>query len=171
MASVFSGGLVYEYSEEGTGYGIVEINGNSVRPIGQQFSDLQQELASTQDPSGDGGYSPNNPPQECPGQSVNWDTKPFTGSTLPACPSGALKYFKTGAGKGPGLNGAGSQEAPGGSSTTASASAGAVTATYGAGSSTSSAAASSQMVQNELAPFAMYGVIWLLSFLLGALIL
>lgn len=146
MTVAFSGGLVYEYSEEGNGYGVVNINGNKVTPVGNQFSDLQQELSSTTSPSGDGGYSANNPAQNCPGQSVNWDTKPFTGSALPATPSGAMQYFKNGAGKGPGLNGKGSQEAPGGSTVTASANAGQVTATYGSGasgaSSTSSGAAS-----------------------------
>ena len=171
MAAVFSGGLVYEYSEEANGYGIVEINGNSVDLIGQQFTNLQQEFRKTANPSGDGGYSPSNPPQECPGQSENWDTKPFTGSALPACPSGALKYFKQGAGKGPGLSGLGSQEAAGGSSATASASAGAVTVTYGGGSSPSSGATSLYMVYAEVAPFTMYAVVWLLSFAFGALIL
>ena len=173
MTTVFSGGLVYEYAEEGDGFGLVEISGNSVTPIGQQFSDLQQELAKTPNPSGDGGYSPSNPPQECPGQSVDWDTKPFAGSALPACPSGALKYFKQGAGKGPGLSGAGSQEAGGGSSATAAAGAGAVTATYGSGSSptSSSSATALHFGFTEMGPLAMYGVIWMLSFVFGALLL
>lgn len=149
MTVAFSGGLVYEYSEEGNGYGIVNINGNQVTPVGSQFTNLQQELSSTSNPSGDGGYSANNVQQQCPGQSQNWDTKPYTGSALPATPSGALKYFKRGAGKGPGLTGKGSQEAPGGSTVTASAGAGQVTATYGSGaggaSSTSTGAASGIM--------------------------
>ena len=173
MTSVFSGGLVYEYSEEGNGYGIVSISGNKVTPVGQQFSDLQQELKKTQGPSGDGGYSANNAPQECPGQSKNWDTKPFTGSALPACPSGALNYFKSGAGKGPGLNGPGSQEAPGGSSATASAGAGAVTQTYGSGSSPSSSgsAASRNMAHTEIVPLMVCGIAVVLSFVFGASIL
>ena len=169
MTSVVSGGLVYEYIEEGSGYGLVNIHGNTVVPIGSQFSDLQQEFAQTTDPTGDGGYSPNNPPQECPGQSKDWDTKPFTGSDLPACPSGALKYFKSGAGTGPGLNGPGSQTAPGGSSTTAAAGAGAVTHTYASGSTASgNAAASLHMAHpTELLPLAMCGVAVVLSFAFG----
>ena len=173
MTSAFSGGLVYEYAEEGNGYGIVTINGNTVTPISQQFSDLQSELAKTQDPTGDGGYSANNAPQDCPGQSENWDTKPFTGSALPACPSGALIYFKKGPGKAPGLNGPGSQDASGGSSATASANAGTVTHSYGSGSSPSSSSAATSLhgMYSELAPVAMCSIVVLVSIVLGASIL
>jgi 1,3-beta-glucanosyltransferase GAS5 len=169
MTGVFSGGLVYEYSEEGNGYGVVSISGNKVTPVGSQFSDLQQELSSTPDPSGDGGYTTNNGPQECPGQSVDWDTKPFTGDALPAMPEGAQQYFKNGAGKGPGLNGKGSQEAGSTSIATASASAGAVTATYGSGSSSSSSGAAVAMAHGEsnLLPIVASGVMVALSFVFG----
>lgn len=54
MTSVYSGGLVYEYSEEGSGYGLVKINGDSVTET-SDFTALQKELASSK-PSGDGGY-------------------------------------------------------------------------------------------------------------------
>lgn len=145
MTKAVSGGLVYEYAEEGSGYGLVNIEGNTVKPITQQFNDLMQALKSTSDPSGDGGYSANNSPQECPSESKEWDISPFSGSALPALPSGAQKYFQQGAGKGPGLNGAGSQEAGGESSGTASASAGAVTQTYGSGSSPSGSSAASSL--------------------------
>ncbi len=174
MASVFSGGLVYEYSQEGNGYGIVNINGNSVSPVGQQFNDLQQALSSTPNPSGDGGYSANNPIQQCPEQGKNWDTKPFTGEALPAQPSGASTYFQNGAGKGPGLNGPGSQEAGTSQVGTASASAGVVTQTYGSGSSpTSSGSAANSLFsrQTELAPLFVSGVVVLFSFGFGAYIL
>lgn len=174
MTGVFSGGLIYEYSEEGNGYGVVNINGNSVSPVGSQFSDLQQELASTTVPSGDGGYSANNAQQDCPSQGKNWDTKPFTGSDLPATPSGANKYFQNGAGKGPGLSGGGSQNAGGGSDATAASGAGQVTATYGSGSggasstSTTSSAASSLVVpQMNALPVLVGGMVVAVSFAFG----
>ena len=176
MTVAFSGGLVYEYAQEENNYGLVTISGDNVTPVGQQFSDLENAMKKVQTPSGDGGCSPNNPPQECPGQSDNWQTSPFTGSALPATPSGAMKYFKNGAGKGPGLSGSGSQEAPGGSSATASSNAGQVTATYGSGnggSSTSSGAAVafSRTSQVDLAPLVVCGVVVTLSFVFGAAVL
>lgn len=189
MAGVFSGGLVYEYSNEGNGYGIVNIDGNKVTPIGQQFSDLQSELAKAPTYSGSAGAVMNNGPQECPGQSENWDTKPWTGSALPATPSGAMKYFQNGAGKGPGLKGKGSQEAPGGSTVTASANAGSVTATYGSGptggtgsgsgsgssssasSSSSSGAVPAHMGNTDLISLMCCGFAVVLSFAFGATIL
>lgn len=180
MTKVFSGGLVYEYSNEGNGYGIVNINGNSVSSVGSQFSDLQQALASVQNPSNGGGYSTDGKVQECPSQeSGTWDTKPFTGSALPAMPSGAVKYLKNGAGDGPGLSGDGSQNAPGGSTATASAGAGSVTATLGSGasstgssssSSSSSAAAPMLMGRADFAPL-MCGVVVFMSMMFGAALL
>ena len=164
---------MYEYSEEGNGYGIVNVNGNKVTPVGQQFSDLQQNLADTQNPSGNGGFKASNSEQQCPGQSVNWDTKPFTGSSLPAMPSGAVKYLKDGAGKGPGLTGDGSQNAPGGSTATASANAGQVSATYGSGGSaatSSGAAVALGRGESNLLPVMMSGVVVVLSFAFGAAI-
>lgn len=152
MTSVFSGGLVYEYSEEGNNFGLVTISGSTVTPVGSQFSDLQQQMTSTSNPSGNGNYSTSGVVQSCPGQSDNWNTSPFTGSALPAMPSGALQYFQKGAGTGPGLAGSGSQQASGGSSGTASANAGAATTTYGSGAagasstSTKSSAASPQIM-------------------------
>jgi hypothetical protein len=174
MTSVFSGGLVYEYSEEGNGYGIVNIQGNSVHPISQQFNDLEQALSSTQSPSGDGGYSAHNPVQECPGQNKDWDTKPFTGDALPSQPSGVSTYFQNGAGKGPGLNGPGSQEAGTGNVGTASASAGAVTQTYGHGSSPSSSGSAANSLYSyhmDMAPLAVSAFVVLFSFGFGAYIL
>ncbi|KAF2721971.1 glycoside hydrolase family 72 protein [Polychaeton citri CBS 116435] len=148
MTSVFSGGLVYEYAEEGSGYGIVQINGDSVSPIDTQFDDLQNALKNNPAPSGDGGYQTNSQAQDCPAGSDNWDIKPFTDSAIPAMPSGAAQYMKNGAGKGPGLDGDGSQDASGGSSATADPNAGSVTATFGSGptgtgSSSSSSSSSS----------------------------
>lgn len=167
MTVSFSGGLVYEYSQEASGYGLVTVNGNNVSPVGQQFTDLQQALAKGQPPSGSGGYTTRNGPQPCPGQDMNWDTKPFIGDALPATPSGALTYFKNGAGPGPGLAGKGSQWASGGSSATASASAGAVTQTFGSGQS----GAATPRMGTEIVPLMLAGVAVVLSFVFGASVL
>jgi hypothetical protein len=174
MTKAVSGGLVYEYSESGNGYGIVNIVGNRVQIVPQQFNALQQALQSTPNPSGDGGYSANNPPQNCPGMSHEWDISPFSGSALPAQPSGISQYFQNGAGKGPGLSGPGSQDAGGQSSGTAAASVGAVTATYGSGSSpTGNSAPGSLYSVNSmsLTPFVASAFTVLFSFGFGAYIL
>lgn len=169
MTKVFSGGLVYEYSQEGNGYGIVKINGNDVTSVDDQLDDLKSALANATDPTDGGGYSTDGASQTCPDSSDDWDTSPFTGSALPAMPTGAEKYMKNGAGDGPGLSGDGSQNAEGGSSATASSGAGAVSTTYGngasstgsSGSSTSSGAASAlHVASTDFAPlvccFAMF---------------
>lgn len=134
MTSVCSGGFVYEYSEEGSGYGVVEISGDKVTAKKNQVSLLTAALKDTPDPDGDGDVVTSGlVTQECPDQSDNWDTSPFEGEDLPAMPSGAETYMEHGAGKPKGLKG-GSQDASGGSSATAGVDAGAVTTTYPAGS-------------------------------------
>jgi hypothetical protein len=108
MTPVYSGGLVYEYSQEGNNYGLVQINGNSVDEL-PDFSAYQQALANTTPPSGDGGYDANGQPSECPPQGNAWD---ITTTDLPAMPVNAQKYFTSGAGTGPGNSGStGSQTA------------------------------------------------------------
>ncbi|KAF2771528.1 hypothetical protein EJ03DRAFT_325564 [Teratosphaeria nubilosa] len=149
MTAVFSGGLVYEYSEESNGYGLVTISGDTVTDYQNQFSYLQAAYANVSNPTDGGGYKTSGVEQSCPDQSDDWDTSPFTGSALPALPSGAEQYMKNGAGAGPGLSGAGSQDASGGSSATASSGAGAVSTTYGSGaSSTGSSSTSSSSAKS-----------------------
>ncbi|CDK26464.1 unnamed protein product [Kuraishia capsulata CBS 1993] len=90
MSGVFSGGLVYEYSEEGSNYGLVTIDGDSVT-TSTDFDNLKSELNSTSNPSGDGGYSKSNSISSCP---TDWN---FT-IAVPDTPDGAETYFKNGAG-------------------------------------------------------------------------
>lgn len=165
MTPVYSGGLVYEYSEEGNGFGLVKINGNSVTEQ-PDFESLMQELKNNQ-PSGDGGYKTNGQPSECPAQSSTWQVSQFTGENLPAIPSGAVQYMKNGAGKGPGLSGTGSQNAGGASTGTATPGSGSVTATATAtasGSATSSGAARALVVgELGLAPFVCTVVVFISS--------
>jgi len=133
MTGVFSGGLVYEYSQEGNGYGLVTIDGDTVTP-NADFTYLQSAYASQANPTGNGGASSTSAATNCPTQSSEWDV---ANDDLPAIPAAAEKFMSTGAGTGPGLTGAGSQEA-GNSSTestgTASAGSGTVTETASASS-------------------------------------
>lgn len=133
MSAVFSGGLVYEYSEEGNGYGLVTISGNTVTP-NAQFSALESAYANATNPTGNGGASSTGSASTCPTANSNWTP---TNDNLPAIPSAALKLDSTGAGTGPGLTGAGSQDA--GSSDNESTG----TATAGSGTVTETATGSS----------------------------
>jgi hypothetical protein len=134
MTNVFSGGLVYEYSEEGNGYGLVTISGSSVQP-NAQFTALASAYSAQANPTGNGGASSTSAASTCPTESAEWDV---ANDDLPAMPAAASVYLKQGAGTGPGLNGPGSQNS-GNSSTestgTASAGSGTVTSTGGASSS------------------------------------
>ncbi|KAF2000941.1 glycoside hydrolase family 72 protein [Amniculicola lignicola CBS 123094] len=167
MTGVYSGGLVYEYSEEGSKYGLVTIDGDSVTE-GADFTALKTALAGTKDPSGDGGYKSDGSASACPTKSSTWNVT-IAADELPAFPSGADEYLKNGAGTGPGLKGAGSQSS--GSKTTqlADAASGAVTSGASAGSSTSSkgAAPSMHMGEFSMGPL-VCGIIVLASTIFGA---
>uniref|UniRef100_A0A0D6QX47 1,3-beta-glucanosyltransferase n=1 Tax=Araucaria cunninghamii TaxID=56994 RepID=A0A0D6QX47_ARACU len=131
MTSVYSGGLVYEYSQEADKFGLVEINGDSVTEM-EDFQTLMQKYAATPNPSGDGGYNSTGGASGCPAyNSPNWLVKD---DSLPSMPDGAKKYMTSGAGAGPGLSGDGSQNAGVASTGTAS---------QGSGQATSTASASS----------------------------
>ncbi|KXT04007.1 hypothetical protein AC578_9260 [Pseudocercospora eumusae] len=159
MTPVYSGGLVYEYSEEGSGYGLVKISGNSVSET-NDFSALQSALQKTPAPSGDGGYKPNGQASKCPTKSSTWEVEDFSGQELPAIPQGAVKYMKSGAGKGPGLTGAGSQNAGGASTGTATPGSGSVTA-VASGHATASKGAASALAMGPIgyAPFVCTGFV------------
>jgi 1,3-beta-glucanosyltransferase GAS5 len=146
MTSVYSGGLVYEYSESGNNYGLVTINGNSVTE-GPDFKALQSAYQATPAPTGDGGYNSTGGASGCPAQSSTWDV---TGDALPAIPSGAAKLMTEGAGKGPGLTGAGSQNAGGVSTGTASAGSGDVTAVSTSTSTSTSTANAAAMLTGPM---------------------
>lgn len=128
MTGVFSGGLVYEYSQEGNGYGLVTIDGDTVVP-NSDFTALKSAYAAQANPTGNGGASSTSAATTCPTESADWDV---ANDDLPAIPAEAEVYMSTGAGTGPGLDGTGSQNS-GNSSTestgTASAGSGTVTAT------------------------------------------
>ncbi|GAB1319252.1 1,3-beta-glucanosyltransferase [Madurella fahalii] len=115
MTSVYSGGLMYEYSMEPNRFGIVEIEGGQENGFRDQtgerreldeFDAFASALERWPAPTGDGGYTSTTNAASCPTADEHWmiDT-----TSLPAIPEGALRYFDEGAGEGPGLNGPGSQ--------------------------------------------------------------
>lgn len=167
MTGVYSGGLVYEYSEEGSGYGLVKISGGKVTET-SDFTALASALSNTKAPSGDGGYRSDGSASPCPSTSKTWEVTDFTGEELPAMPEGAQEFMNKGAGTGPGLTGDGSQNAGGQSSGTATAGSGTPTNSASSSSGTKKSAASNvQVGAMGYAPFACTAVV-ILSALFGA---
>ncbi|KAF2151115.1 glycoside hydrolase family 72 protein [Myriangium duriaei CBS 260.36] len=173
MTPVYSGGMVYEYSEEGNNYGLVTISGSSVQ-TNDQFAALATQLSQNPAPTGNGGAKTASvTANACPTDSSEWQLTAFSSDSLPALPSGAAKFMSQGAGTGPGLKGDGSQDAPGGSSATATPGSGSATAQVSGASATSSKGAASSM--HSAVPMGYSGVwtvgIVVMSSLFGALLL
>ncbi|KAJ9638980.1 1,3-beta-glucanosyltransferase [Coniosporium apollinis] len=164
MTPVYSGGLVYEYTEEEAGYGIVQVNSDGTVEELDDYQPLKEKFAEVPIPSGDGGYKPNGGASECPAASANWDISPYTDNRLPAIPEGAKKYMTNGAGTGPGLQG-GSQNAGTPSESTATAGSGQATTTASKG-----AAASLRVPDFNAAPL-VCGLVALVSAAFGASLL
>ncbi len=175
MTSVYSGGLVYEYTQEGDStqqkFGLVKVSsdGSSVSEL-PDFSTLQNAFKNTPAPTGDGGYKTSGAASQCPPQSKTW----LVGNdTLPAIPQQAQGYFKNGAGNGVGLTGAGSQDVGAESSGSATAGSGQVTTTASGSSSSStgkSAAGSLHVPGMTFAPL-VCGLVVTVSTLFGATLL
>jgi 1,3-beta-glucanosyltransferase GAS5 len=87
MTAVYSGGLVYQYSEEGSGFGIVDVQDSKTVKELPGFSYLTKALAGTKPPSGDGGYDSKGAASQCPPKSSTWNV---TSDALPAIPAKAL---------------------------------------------------------------------------------
>ncbi|EFE35726.1 uncharacterized protein ARB_05770 [Trichophyton benhamiae CBS 112371] len=110
MTGVYSGGLVYEYSQEPSNYGLVEIKGGASSDPSKltDFNALKTMFAKVKNPSGDGGYNQKSGSSKCPAKEAPaWDVDGE--KKLPQLPKDAEKYVKNGAGDGPGLKGPGSQ--------------------------------------------------------------
>jgi hypothetical protein len=168
MTGVYSGGLVYEYSQEASNYGLVEISGKNVKELAD-FDALKTAFQKTSNPSGDGNYNKTGGANPCPAKdSPNWDVD---SDALPAIPEPAKKYMTEGAGKGPGFAGSGSQDR--GTESTATAEPGSGSATgsssSSSGTSTSSkgAAAGLTVPSLTMAPVVV-GAVTLLSTVFGA---
>ena len=145
MTGVYSGGLVYEYTVEPNGYGLVEVDSNGKITPNDDFERLKKAYAATKNPTGDGGYNANGKASQCPPEDDEWEVR---STLLPAMPQNAKKYMQAGAGKGPGLKGSGSHFAGEASEATATAGSGSATrtptgaaASTGTGSGQGSAAA------------------------------
>ena len=129
MTGVYSGGLMYEYTNEENKYGIVQlsdaVNSANVQELGG-FAKFAKALASFPQPAGDGGAASTTHAVPCPTKGLHWQVE---GTLLPAIPEEAKRFFKEGAGQGPGLKGVGSQNAGGGSTADAKPGSGTVTET------------------------------------------
>jgi hypothetical protein len=129
----------------------VSISGDTVTP-NTDFTYLSSAYAAATNPSDNGGATSTSAATTCPTESSEWDV---ANDDLPAIPSAAAKYMSTGAGTGPGLDGAGSQEAGDAeneSTGTASAGSGAIETT-----STASGAASSTKKSDAMRPAPLDG--------------
>lgn len=90
MSSVFSGGIVYEYSNESNNYGLVQLSSDNLSvTTNQDFDNLKKQYASA-NPTGDGGYHTSLAYSNCPPQSNSWEAS----NNLPPTPNGALKYIR-----------------------------------------------------------------------------
>ncbi|KAL6921780.1 hypothetical protein ACHAPO_006927 [Fusarium lateritium] len=133
MSSVYSGGLMYEYSLEDNDYGIVKIKGNTVQTE-DEFDLFKSALSKYPAPTGAGGAAKASHGVECPKSESVWQVDP---SYLPEMPAQAEKYMKDGAGKGPGINGDGSHFDTDSGTATASVAVGTSTSTGDSSSSNS----------------------------------
>ncbi|KAF2106596.1 Glucanosyltransferase-domain-containing protein [Lophiotrema nucula] len=105
MTGVYSGGLVYEYTVEPNGYGLVTVNSNGDIEPNDDFDRLKAAYAATRNPSGNGGFRENGVASECPAESEEWEV---SSTLLPSIPEKAQAFMEDGAGTGPGLDGDGS---------------------------------------------------------------
>lgn len=172
MTPVYSGGLVYEYTEEGDAkqakFGLVKIdNGASEKP---DFDTLKNAFEKTPAPTGDGGYKSSGTASKCPPKS---DTFLVENDNLPAMPQQAETYLKNGAGTGVGLTGSGSQDLGAESSGTATAGSGTVTETAsGSGSSSTKKGVAGHLRVPEMSFAPLFcGLVVMMSSLLGATLL
>ena len=164
MTGVYSGGLLYEYSQEGNGYGIVTLSGNTVTE-GPDFAKFASVLSANAAPSGNGGFSATGSVMACPPKDPDWLVED---SSLPAFPDNAKQYLTSGAGQGPGLKGPGSQNS--GSSAPAPDGTSGGGGGGGSGSGSKPNAAVTQYKGPDKAVFLITGLAMLLS-VIGSLLL
>ncbi|KAI5300478.1 beta-glucanosyltransferase [Ascosphaera atra] len=108
MTSVYSGGLVYEYSNEDSNYGLVDIDDDTVKER-DDFSALKSAFEKTKNPTGNGGYNSTGGSNPCPKKDEpNWDVDPD--EDIPSTPSKAKEFMEKGPAEPKGFSG-GSQTA------------------------------------------------------------
>jgi 1,3-beta-glucanosyltransferase GAS5 len=106
MTSVFSGGLVYEWTQEVSDYGLVDLSNGNLTLL-PDYNNLKSEFQKTPLPNGDGGYKSSGPPSTCPANSSDFTSWQI----LPAIPPQAQAYIDNGAGQPLGFNGPSNQAA------------------------------------------------------------
>jgi 1,3-beta-glucanosyltransferase GAS5 len=111
MTGVFSGGLVYEWTQETNDYGLVNLSNGNITLL-QDYYNLQTQFKNTPIPTGNGGYDPDGPPSQCPPNSTDFTSW----EVLPPTPPEAEQYIESGAGQPLGNNGP-SNQGQGGSAT------------------------------------------------------
>lgn len=131
MTSVYSGGLMYEYSVEDNDFGIVTLGKSSVEKS-KEFNLYRDALKKYPTPTGDGGAATESHGVDCPAKAAAWNVDP---SAVPLMPEQAEKYMKSGAGDGPGIEGDGSQQDTDSGTATASTTGGESTGTSDADTS------------------------------------
>lgn len=167
MTGVYSGGLVYEYSEESSKYGLVKIKGDDTKQM-PDFDALKSAFSKTENPKGDGDFNKTGGANACPKKNApNWNVD---STSLPAMPSPAKKFLTEGAGKAKGFSGDGSMDSGTESTATATPGSGKVTDSDDSTTTTKpskGAAAGLQPPSMSMAPIAV-GLVTVLSTLLGA---
>lgn len=105
MTAVFSGGLVFEYSQEENGFGVVNINKDGSITELEGFRLFAKALGAAQDPDSNGGYKieGTGSTSSCPLSSEWWIPK---NDSLPRIPGDAASYYQNGAGQARGNQGA-----------------------------------------------------------------
>jgi 1,3-beta-glucanosyltransferase GAS5 len=106
MTAVFSGGLVYEWSQEPSDYGLVVLSSGNITLL-PDYNNLKAEFKATPMPAGDGGYSANGVASTCPPNSTDFTSW----AVLPAMPAAAQVYINNGAGQPLGYKGPTNQDA------------------------------------------------------------
>ncbi|KAF3940499.1 hypothetical protein ABW19_dt0206611 [Dactylella cylindrospora] len=104
MTVVFSGGLVYEWTNETNNYGLVQVSEDrSSIDLLVDYENLKSMYESVPNPTGNGGATlTDGEPSECPPQVPGvWEAD----CTLPAMPEKAEVYLEDGAGEPLGLDG------------------------------------------------------------------
>ncbi|KAK1593298.1 glycolipid anchored surface protein [Colletotrichum navitas] len=157
MTSVYSGGMMYEYSMEANKYGIVQIDGNNVEEL-KEYGNFKSALSKYPAPTDDAGAAKtSHAAASCPTSDSVWMADP---TKIPTMPEAAEKYMTAGAGEGPGLKGDGSQTA-GDSASDGDTTGGVPSPTSSGGKSTGSSNAAAGMTFGgpiEKAPLAIAGL-------------
>lgn len=90
MTGVYSGGLMYEYSNETNGYGVVDLKQSPISEL-PEFAKMASAMSKYPAPSGNGGAASTTNSIACPTTDSVWDLGTWGQTALPAIPSGAKK--------------------------------------------------------------------------------